>query len=188
MNYSEIKTFDISNGVGVRTSLFVSGCHFHCPGCFNQNTWDFDSGEPFTNDTIEYILKTIDSPNIDGLSILGGEPLASENLIDVLRLLTRIPSDKNVWLWTGYTYEFILKDFDRLAVLDYIDVLVDGPFIESESDSLLRFRGSANQRIIDIPKSLEANEIVMWTDGPIMGDRKWDGILTSFNKSNGFYA
>ena len=151
MNYGRIKKNDIANGPGVRVSLFVSGCRNHCPGCFNPETWDFCYGEPFTKKTEKEIIKALRPSWIQGLSILGGDPMEPENQKALLPLLKRIRimcPDKDVWLYTGYTYEAV-KDSE---ILKWIDVLVDGPFIEAEKDITLTFRGSRNQRIIPLKK------------------------------------
>ena len=178
MKYSSIKYYDIANGAGVRTSLFVSGCRFCCYGCFNSPTWEFDFGDEFTQDTINDILESLKPDFIDGLSILGGEPLEPENQSSVLNLIKqtrdRYP-EKDIWLWTGFTLEALLSKNTRASTEDHyledilqnIDVLVDGQFEIDKKDITLRFRGSSNQRIIDIHKTLELDELVLWSDGPI---------------------
>ena len=151
MNYGRIKKNDIANGPGVRVSLFVSGCRNRCPGCFNPETWDFSYGEPFTRTTEKDIIKALRPSWIQGLSILGGDPMEPENQKALLPLLKRIRimcPDKDVWLYTGYTYEAV-RDAE---ILKWVDVLVDGPFIEAEKDISLAFRGSRNQRIIPLKK------------------------------------
>ena len=151
MNYGRIKKNDIANGPGVRVSLFVSGCRNHCPGCFNPETWDFEYGEPFTRKTEKEIIKALRPSWIQGLSILGGDPMEPENQKALLPLLKRIRiccPDKDVWLYTGYTYDAV-RDAE---ILKWVDVLVDGPFIEAEKDISLAFRGSCNQRIIPLKK------------------------------------
>ena len=151
MNYAGIKKTDIANGPGVRVSLFVSGCRNHCPGCFNPETWDFNYGEPFTRKTEKEIIKALRPSWIQGLSILGGDPMEPENQKALLPLLKRIRvmcPGKDVWLYTGYTYEAV-RDSE---ILKWVDVLVDGPFIEAEKDISLAFRGSRNQRIILLKK------------------------------------
>ena len=151
MNYGRIKKVDIANGPGVRVSLFVSGCRNHCPGCFNPETWDFAYGAPFTKKTEKEIIKALRPSWIQGFSILGGDPMEPENQRSLLPLLKRIRvmlPDKDVWLYTGYTYEQIRE----AEILKWIDVLVDGPFIEAEKDIMLTFRGSRNQRIIPLKK------------------------------------
>ena len=149
MNYAEIKKVDIANGPGVRVSLFVSGCRNHCKGCFNPETWDFDYGRPFTRATEDEIIKTLRPSWIQGLSILGGEPTEEENaavLIPFLKRVRAVLLDKDIWLYSGYTYE-ALRDKE---ILTLVDVLVDGPFLLELKDAGLAFRGSRNQRIIDL--------------------------------------
>jgi len=149
MNYAGIKKVDIANGPGVRVSLFVSGCRNHCPGCFNPETWDFDYGEPFTDKTEEELIKALRPSWIQGLSILGGDPMEPENQSALLPLLRRVREElpgKDVWLYTGYRLESVSSS----PLLDLVDVVVDGPFIETEKDISLAFRGSRNQRIIDL--------------------------------------
>ncbi|MBQ9664813.1 MAG: anaerobic ribonucleoside-triphosphate reductase activating protein [Oscillospiraceae bacterium] len=149
MNYAGIKKVDIANGSGVRVSLFVSGCRNHCPGCFNPETWDFGYGELFTRKTEKEIIKALRPSWIQGLSILGGDPMEPENQRALLPLLKRIRvtlPEKDVWLYTGYR----LEDIRLSPILGYVDVVVDGPFIEAEKDAGLAFRGSRNQRIIEV--------------------------------------
>ena len=173
MNYAEIKNCDIANGPGVRVSLFVSGCTHHCPGCFNQVAWDFDYGQPFTQQTIDGILEMMKPSYIKGLTLLGGEPFEPQNQEPIVELLRQIKEkypQKSIWAFSGYLF-----DRDILAgrlgpweitkeYLSYLDVLVDGPFVEAKKNLSLRFRGSENQRIIDVPASLTAGEIVLWQD------------------------
>ena len=149
MNYAEIKKVDIANGPGVRVSLFVSGCRNHCKGCFNPETWDFDYGRPFTRATEDEIIKALRPSWIQGLSILGGEPTEEENAAVLIPFLKRVRAalpDKDIWLYSGYTYE-ALRDKE---ILSLADVLVDGPFLLEQKDAGLAFRGSRNQRIIDL--------------------------------------
>ena len=149
MNYAEIKKVDIANGSGVRVSLFVSGCRNHCKGCFNPETWDFDYGRPFTRETEDEIIEALRPSWIQGLSILGGEPTEEENaavLIPFLKRVRAVLPDKDIWLYSGYTYE-ALRDKE---ILTLVDVLVDGPFLLELKDAGLAFRGSRNQRIIDL--------------------------------------
>lgn len=163
MNYSTIKPVDIANGLGVRVSLFVSGCPHHCKGCFNAETWDYEHGEAFTFETVCSILDLMKPAWIGGLSILGGEPLAPRNIDDVQWLAESAKGmypEKTIWCYTGYTWEEVKNH----PVMQYIDVLVDGRFIEAERDISLRFRGSRNQRIIDVKKSLENDEVIWWKD------------------------
>ena len=183
MYYSAIKTCDISNGVGVRTSLFVSGCRHRCDGCFNSDTWSFDAGEPFTEEgTLSEILDSMRFHYIDGLSILGGEPLEPENQPEVLRIVRmvkRVYPSKTIWLWTGFTWAELTIINTRARtdmlpqILENVDVLVDGRFMLDYRDITLRFRGSPNQRIIDVRKSLEAGHVVEWTDDEICRTRRW---------------
>ena len=149
MNYAEIKKVDIANGPGVRVSLFVSGCRNHCKGCFNPETWDFNYGRPFTRATEDEIIEALRPSWIQGLSILGGEPTEEENaavLIPFLKRVKAVLPDKDIWLYSGYTYE-ALRDKE---ILTLADVLVDGPFLLEQKDAGLAFRGSRNQRIIDL--------------------------------------
>ena len=220
MNYMQIKKCDIANGPGIRTSLFVAGCSVHCKGCFNKESWDFDAGTLYTENTLNEILESLDNPFVDGLSILGGDPMEPENVETVLYLVKEVRSrlpEKTIWLYTGRSFSYIigtlqdstyvtwdgmilgnienpfflgdmlfdmskLKDVDRHAFavpypfnpVDYVknvmslirrlDVLVDGPFIESQKDLTLRFRGSRNQRLLDIKKSIEQRKVILWDD------------------------
>lgn len=161
MNYCKILLADCANGPGCRTSLFVSGCRRHCKGCFNEETWDFGAGQPFTSETYSFVLDSIR----DGLTILGGEPFEPENVFTVGFLCFGAKvQDKNVWVYTGYLYEELKERNDpfTLSILNDVDVLVDGPFIEAEKDISLVFRGSRNQRIIDMVKTREKGEVVLW--------------------------
>ena len=172
MNYAVIKDCDIANGPGVRVSLFVSGCTHHCPGCFNQQAWDFDYGQPFTNDTIEKIMELFAHDHITGFTLLGGEPFEISNQAAILPLLQRVSKEypkKSIWAYSGYLFEDIIAG--KLGagkiteeIMGYLDVLVDGPFVAEKKDLLLRFRGSSNQRIIDVKKSLATGAVVLWQD------------------------
>ena len=184
MNYSTIKTFDISNGIGVRTSIFLSGCSIHCRGCFNHEAWSYDYGTLFTQATIDYILETLNSDNIAGLSILGGEPLDPRNRFGVFQLIQAVKTtypDKDIWLWTGYLwddlFDAIVTEKDPNAVLlnilGNVDIIVDGPFDENQQEVGLRFRGSANQRILDARASFEAQVPVLWHDDPLFDYHDW---------------
>lgn len=152
MYYGKIKEYDIANGPGCRISLFVSGCPIHCKGCFNKETWDFNYGKKFNNHTLLDIFELLKKDEIQGLSILGGEPLAKENQRDIFKIIYTVKHwlpDKDIWLYTGYILgENIPKTNFTNFILQNIDVLVDGPFIEEEKDITLQFRGSKNQRII----------------------------------------
>ena len=161
MNYCGIKKVDIANGSGVRVSLFVSGCRNHCPGCFQPETWDFNYGDPFTRTTEEEIMEALRPSWIQGLSILGGDPMEPENQEALLPFLHRVRAElpeKDVWLYTGYRLESVSSS----PLLVLADVVVDGPFVETEKDISLAFRGSRNQRIINVPASLEAGVCVLW--------------------------
>lgn len=173
MNYGNIKKCDVANGPGVRVSLFVSGCTHHCPGCFNPETWDFQYGKPFDSDVINEILEALQPSHIHGFTLLGGEPFEYKNQLSVLPLLKEIKSrfpNKDIWCYTGYDFEEdILKDMakkwsETYDMLSYLDVLVDGEFIEEKKDLALRFRGSSNQRIIRVQESLQEGRIVLWDD------------------------
>jgi len=157
MNYGTIKTMDTANGEGLRVSLFVSGCHHACPGCFNPEAWNFAFGKPFTQETIDEIIQELSADYISGLSLLGGEPLAPENQEQVWNLVRQVREKlphKTIWCYTGYVYEADLLSGGRKhceatdEMLSLIDVLIDGPFIEEERDITLAFRGSRNQRIL----------------------------------------
>lgn len=159
MNYASIKKTDIADGPGVRVSLFVSGCRNHCGGCFNPETWDFDYGQPFTKETEDEIIEALRPSWIQGFSLLGGDPMEPENQVALLPLLKRVKEElpgKDIWLYTGYLYEDVFGS----PLLRYVDVAVDGPFIGAEKDISLAFRGSRNQRILDVRKSLEARKAV----------------------------
>ncbi len=169
MNFGEIKNFDIANGEGVRVSLFVSGCTHHCKNCFNKETWDFSFGEPFTADTEALILKELAPDYINGLSLLGGEPFEPQNQAVLLPFLRRVREqfpDKTVWCYTGYLFDAELLQNSRARceytdeMLSLIDVLVDGEFVQDLYNISLQFRGSSNQRIIDVQKSLADGTVV----------------------------
>ena len=172
MNYATIKNNDIANGPGVRVSLFVSGCTHRCPGCFNEVAWDFDYGEPFTQETIEYILNLLKPDYIQGLTLLGGEPFEPANQPTLAELLRKVKDRypaKTVWCFTGFRLgEELLQEgsYPRTEhtddMLSHIDILVDGRFRQEEKDISLQFRGSRNQRIIDMNATRTAGEIVIW--------------------------
>lgn len=156
MYYGKIKKTDIANGPGVRVSLFVSGCHNHCKGCFQPETWDFNYGQEYDGDTANEIIKALSPEYISGLSILGGDPIERENVSEVVtlcHLVKLLYPDKSIWLWTGYYYEELLLREPK--ILEYVDVIVDGPFKENLKDISLVWRGSSNQRIINVKESLE---------------------------------
>lgn len=172
MNYAKIIDSDIVNGNGLRVSLFVSGCRRHCKGCFNEAAQAFDYGRLFDEEALLKITHELDEPHMSGLSILGGEPFELENLTDVAWLcdfVKKFYPNKDIWVWTGYTFEALVAMKNHLVnrILNNIDVLVDGEFIEAEKDLELKFRGSRNQRIIDVVKTLAGNgDIILWNDRP----------------------
>ena len=187
MNYCNIKKFDIANGEGIRTTLFVSGCRNRCKNCFQPETWSFDYGEPFTEKTEEEIFETFEIPSVKGLTLLGGEPMEPENQRALLPFLKRFKErfpNKDLWLFTGNLYEELtgkLGEHPKCIevtdeILSLVDILVDGRFVEEEKRLGLRFRGSANQRIIDMNKTREAGDIVLWDgcrfDKHYGGDKK----------------
>ncbi len=171
MNYGNIKFYDIADGPGVRTTLFVSGCSHHCPGCFQPETWDFSFGEEFTREVEDKIIESMAPDYVDGLTLLGGEPMEKANQRALLPFVKRVRETyphKDIWCYTGYTLESDLLSPSRARcevtdeLLSYIDVLVDGEFIEAQRDLTLLFRGSRNQRLIDLPATLEKGEAVLW--------------------------
>ena len=186
MRYSKIHKLDVSNGEDVGVALFVQGCHFHCKNCFNGETWDFNKGKEWTPDIKQKFINLIDRPYIKRISILGGEPLADENLIDIYLLINRIKerflNSKKIWLYTGYTWSDIwcsdaalrddygldysiahsIRHENRQEIVSQCDVLVDGQYIDELKDISLKFRGSSNQRIINVKKSLEENQVVLY--------------------------
>lgn len=170
MNYALIRENDIANGPGVRTTLFVSGCRHHCKGCFNPETWNFHYGNPFTQSEIDYIIKATEPSFVEGLTLLGGEPFEPENQDSLVELLTQFKAklpNKKVWCYTGFSFvDDLLPKAQAnkesvLEMLKFVDVLVDGKFVEELKSSALLFRGSSNQNIIDVPKSLKENELVL---------------------------
>lgn len=176
IRYAQIRSLDLSNGEGVGVALFVQGCHFHCHNCFNPETWDFNGGKEWTNEVQNKFLELANRPYIKRISILGGEPLAEENMNDVLDLVNEIrlsSPQKSIWLYTGYTWEEIRKSnmkvglrygewTKRAKIITECDVLVDGQYIEPQRDISLPYRGSSNQHLIDIQQSLQKGEIVLW--------------------------
>jgi len=161
--YAQIRTMDISNGEGIGISLFVQGCHFHCKNCFNPETWDFNGGKEWNDNIKRHFLDLANNDHVYRISILGGEPLCDENKDTIICLCKEIKErypNKKIWLYSGYTYETIRNDIQRNMILMYIDVLVDGPYVDELQDFNLLFRGSSNQRLIDVPKS--GKEIVLY--------------------------
>lgn len=164
MRYNKIRKIDISNGPGVRVSIFFQGCSFHCKGCFNEETWDFKGGKEFTDDTIKEVLDLCDKDQVKGLSILGGEPMNPKNIDGTTKLAKAFKerfSDKTIWMWSGYTFEDYLSKQD---VMKYIDVVVDGQFEIDKKDPRLHFKGSSNQRVIDVPKSLKRKKVILYEE------------------------
>ncbi len=172
MKYATIKTVDIANGTGVRVSLFVSGCTHRCPECFNEIAWDFNYGQEFNQETIDLILKALEPSHIAGLTLLGGEPMElvnQEGLIPLLQQVRKMYPDKDIWCYTGYLYEDLLPGGKVHGpysdeILSYLDILVDGPFILAQKNIRLKFRGSENQRIIDVKRTNQSRQIVLWDE------------------------
>lgn len=172
MNYADIKKIDVANGEGVRVSVFVSGCNHHCKGCFNECAWDFNYGNKFTEKQENEVLKDLDHDYISGLSLLGGEPLEPVNQEGLLPLVKKVKEkfpDKKIWCYTGFDFEkdvvgkMAKQNETTKELLQYLDVIVDGKFEEEKKDLKLRFRGSSNQRILDVQKSLKENKLVEYT-------------------------
>lgn len=164
MKYNKIRKMDISNGPGVRVSVFMQGCVFNCKNCFNPETHDFNGGNDFTDETIEKILDLCKNDYIVGLSILGGEPLHPKNIEGSTKLAKRFKEifpNKNIWIWSGYLFEEYLKDKE---IINYIDVLVDGQYNDDLHSPMLKWKGSSNQRVIDIKKTLKKDKIVLYED------------------------
>ena len=163
MYYSGIKIYDVANGPGFRVSLFVSGCRNHCKGCFNPETWSFTYGQEFTSETLQELVRLYDNPNISGLSILGGDPFEPENIdtvYEICKLMKFLKPAKDIWVWTGY--DFLEDGLINLPVMKYIDVLIDGRFEEDNKDLTLKWRGSWNQRIIDVAESVKRRCAIRW--------------------------
>lgn len=172
MYYGNIKTFDIADGPGVRVSLFVSGCRNHCKNCFQPETWDFHYGVPFDEEAENRIFYELDRPEVRGLTLLGGDPFEPENQEALVPFLRKVKANypaKDIWSFTGYVYEDLPQSPVTQEFLDMLDVLVDGPFVEELKQAGLRFRGSKNQRLIDMKKTRETGEVVLWDDGYIRG-------------------
>lgn len=185
MRYAQIRSMDISNGEGAGVSLFVQGCPFHCKNCFNSDTWDFNGGKEWTEEIKDKFMKLIDRPYIKRVSFLGGECLADQNLDEVLKLVKQIRNsypDKTIWLYTGFEWNSLMskicqptfpdKDFERIIeihkkrkeIISNVDVLVDGEYIDEQKDLSLKFRGSKNQRVIDVKQSLAQNKVILYCD------------------------
>ena len=167
MNYIKVTKNDIANGIGIGCVLWVSGCNIHCKNCHNQSTWDFNAGQPFTEDTMQEILLTLTKPYISRFTLSGGHPLDPHNALKVLEIVKRVKMvfpNKDIWIYSGYEWEDIIKDETLREILKYTDVLVDGAYIDELRDISLPFRGSSNQRIIDIEKSLTENKVILWEE------------------------
>lgn len=161
MRYNKIRKMDIADGPGVRVSIFMQGCTFNCKNCFNPETHDFNGGKEFTDDTIARVLELCENENIEGLSILGGEPMHPKNIDGTTKLAKEFKEkypNKNIWVWTGFLFDKDLKDKE---VMKYIDVLVDGQYVDELHDPKLKWKGSSNQRVIDVQESLKQNEVVL---------------------------
>ena len=163
MKYSDIRKFDATNGHGIATTLFVSGCNFHCKGCFNNEAWDFNYGKKFTQEVENKFIEYCKNKHINHISLLGGEVFQQDSNV-ILQLVKKIKEEVNkpIWIWTGYLFEDLILDKDKIEILGYVDVLVDGRFELNKKDINLLFRGSSNQRIIDVQKSLRQNKIVKY--------------------------
>lgn len=162
MRFAQVREFDVANGPGIRVSFFVTGCNHNCFNCFNEKYQDFNYGDPWTSRTTEQILDYLSKEQISGLSILGGEPFQNtRDLIDILRDIKK-ETKKDIWVWSGYTFQEIIEDSEKLELLKEIDVLVDGRFVERLKDLTLKFRGSSNQRIIDVDKSLKNKKVILF--------------------------
>ena len=164
MRYNKIRKMDISNGPGVRVSVFFQGCHFQCKGCFNSDTWDFDGGKEFNDEVINHILDLCNNEVISGLSILGGEPLNPKNIEGTTKLAKAFKEkypDKTIWLWSGYLFDEYIHDKE---IVNYLDIVIDGQFKIDLFDLSLKYKGSSNQRVIDVKKSIKNKKIVLYVD------------------------
>ncbi len=167
MNYSGIYKADCLNGTGFRVVLFVSGCSHGCKGCQNQQTWSPNIGTPFTDETIAHIIEALRPSHIAGLTLSGGDPLFKRNFGEIMKLLKRVRSefsDKTVWLYSGYTFEQVKSDLNLRQILPYIDVMVDGKFEQELLDKTLKFRGSSNQRLVDVKQSITQQNVVLYSE------------------------
>lgn len=167
MNYEKIDKCSVSNGIGVRTVLWISGCDIHCKNCHNPQTWDFNSGIPFTEDTMQELLYDLSKPYIKGCTLSGGHPLDPLNAPEVLKIVKRVKMvfpNKDIWIYSGYVWENIIKDETLREIMKYTDILVDGAYIDELRDISLPFKGSSNQRIINVKQSLEQNKVILWQE------------------------
>ena len=163
MKYAKIRKLDVTNGPGIRTTLFVSGCTHNCEGCFNKEQQDFNYGNEFTKETEDEFIELTKARQIRGVNILGGEPMQQvmdDTLLNLLRRI-KLETNKPIWLWSGYTFEEIINNPKRAEILKEVDVLIDGKYEESKRDLMLKYRGSSNQRVIDVKESLKNNEVVL---------------------------
>lgn len=162
MNYGQIRKYDIANGPGIRSSIFVTGCHLRCKNCFNKDYQDPNYGNKWTNTTTKELISYLEDPNVSGLTILGGEPFEhTKDLYDIIKnIKTKV--DKSIWIYSGFTFEDLIQREEAKKILELVDVLVDGPFIEDKKDLTLAFRGSSNQRIIDIKNTLTSDKLILY--------------------------
>ena len=165
MNYTKMMKYDTSNWDGITATIFFSGCKFHCPGCFNQEAWDFNHGQPFDKKAEDLFISYAKNPHVTGVCLLGGE-VFQQDLDRILDLVIRIKREvrKPIHVWSGYTYEELMADEKKMVILCYIDTLVDGPFIFKQKDLRLKHRGSSNQRVIDVQASIQTGQIVLIED------------------------
>ncbi len=159
-NYAQIRKYDVANGFGIRVSIFCTGCTHKCPGCFNELYQDPNYGEKWTQEQTDLVVKYMEDTAVKGLTLLGGEPFQNTWLVDVIREVKK-QTNKEIWAYSGYTYEKLIEDEDRLEMLKECDILIDGPFIQELKDLKLRFRGSSNQRVIDVQKTLETGKVAV---------------------------
>ncbi|MCH4178771.1 MAG: anaerobic ribonucleoside-triphosphate reductase activating protein [Megasphaera sp.] len=167
MNYGQIRQFDIANGTGIRATVFVTGCDRHCPNCFNPEYQDFHGGKTWTDAETATVISYVQAPTNSGVTFLGGEPMQNtEGLTALAKKIRRAVPEKDIWVYSGYSYEEILQDQQKKKLLDECDVLVDGPFVDALKDPGLYFRGSSNQRVIDLKKTrTEGHLVLLWPDG-----------------------
>lgn len=162
MRYGQIRQYDVANGPGIRTSIFVTGCRHNCPDCFNVDYQDFQAGDPWTDDQTASLIAYLKNPLVQGLTILGGEPF--EHCLALTKILEEVQAQvqKDIWIYSGFLYEDLVQKKEALALLNHCHILVDGPFLKDLKDLSLRFRGSSNQRIIDLKKSLAGDQVYLW--------------------------
>lgn len=165
MNYANIKRYDVANSIGIASSIFFSGCKFNCYKCFNKEAQDFNYGKPYTKEIEDLYINYLKDEHVVCANLLGGE-VFQQDLNVILNLVKRIKTEINkpIWVWTGYKYEQLLKDENKVKILNYIDILIDGQFENDKKDMTLRFRGSSNQRVINVQESLKQGKVVLWED------------------------